>query len=241
MAADPMLAVDGIDIFYGRVQALRGVTLQVAQGEMVALFGANGAGKTTTLRAISGLVPLRAGDVRFEGVSLGGISPERSAAMGIAHIPEGRGIFPRMTVEQNLKMGGYIGRLPAAVLASRIEQVVETFPRVKERLGQAAGTLSGGEQQMLAIARALIAKPKLLMLDEPSHGLAPKLVQELFVLLGTLRAEGVSMLIVEQYAAVALSATQRGYVLERGRVVLSGEAEELRADRRSLAGAYLGG
>ncbi|HEX9713915.1 MAG TPA: ABC transporter ATP-binding protein [Actinomycetota bacterium] len=235
-----MLVVEGIDSFYGRVQALRGVTLSVADGEMVALFGANGAGKTTTLRAISGMVSTRAGAISFEGRDLGGLTPERVAALGVAHIPEGRGVFSGMTVWQNLKMGGFVHRLPPDELDRRIDEVLALFPRLGERMGQAAGTMSGGEQQMLAIARALIGRPKLLMLDEPSHGLAPKVVQELFELLAKLRAGGTSLLIVEQYAAVALSVVDRGYVLERGRVVSEGAAARLRADWHELAGAYLG-
>ena len=235
-----MLAVREADAFYGRVQALRGISLDVAEGEMVALFGANGAGKTTTLRAISGMLPVAAGDVTFEGRRLNGMSPEAISKLCIAHIPEGRGIFPAMTVWQNLKMGGYGKRLKAAVLSERVERVVSLFPRLSERLGQHAGTMSGGEQQMLAIGRALVGSPRLLMLDEPSHGLAPKIVQEVFALLANLRSEGMGLLVVEQYAAVALSVAERGYVLDRGRVAFSGSSDAIAADADALAGAYLG-
>ncbi|MEX2556994.1 MAG: ABC transporter ATP-binding protein [Actinomycetota bacterium] len=235
-----MLDVDGVDVFYGRVQALRGVSLTVGAGEMVALFGANGAGKTTTLRAISGLVPAVAGRITFEGRSIAHLKAEETAALGIAHIPEGRGVFPRLSVWQNLKMGAYLRRPTASALAAGIDEVLDIFPVLKERLRQPAGTMSGGEQQMLAIARALISKPKLLMLDEPSHGLAPIIVKEVFVLLDRLRTSGMALLIVEQYASAALAVAGRAYVLERGRVVLAGDAETLRKDRAGLAGAYLG-
>jgi branched-chain amino acid transport system ATP-binding protein len=235
-----VLLVEAIDVFYGHVQALRGVSLTVNEGEIVGLFGANGAGKTTTLRAISGLVPPASGDVSFDGRSLRETTPEEAAQRGVAHIPEGRGIFPRMTVRQNLKMGAYVRRLRPPALVARTDEVLNVFPHLKDRLRQPAGTLSGGEQQMLAIARALISKPRLLMLDEPSHGLAPVVVKEVFGLLDELRAGGMSLLIVEQYAAVALAVVDRAYVLERGAVAMSGTAEEINANRRSLAGAYLG-
>ena len=235
-----MLVVENLDAYYGHVQALRGVSLTVADGEMVALFGANGAGKTTTLRSISGLVRDWRGTISLDGRSLAGSSPEATAGLGIAHIPEGRGIFPRMTVWQNLRMGAYLRRPSQSRFRAEVEEVLESFPKLKERAGQTAGTLSGGEQQMLAIARALVSKPRLLMLDEPSHGLAPKVVEEVFVLLDQLRAGGMAMLIVEQYATVALSVVARGYVLDRGSVVLAEDAAELRKDWSRLAGAYLG-
>jgi branched-chain amino acid transport system ATP-binding protein len=235
-----MLALDEVDAFYGRVQALRGVSLVVGEGEMVALLGANGAGKTTTLRAISGLVRTRDGRITFDGSDITGASPETTARLGLAHIPEGRGVFPRMTVWQNLKMGGYVHRLPARVLAGRIDEAVALFPRIGERLSQQAGTLSGGEQQMLAVARALVAGPRLLLLDEPSHGLAPKAVHEVFALLARLRERGVSLLVVEQYAAAALEAADRAYVLDRGRIALADDAELLARDPRRLEAAYLG-
>jgi len=235
-----VLAVRDIDVFYGRVQALRSVTLEIGPGEMVALFGANGAGKTTTLRAITGMLPLTTGEVVFDGTKLNAMSPEAINALGIAHIPEGRGIFPHMTVWQNLKMGGYAKRLKAGPLAEQVDRVVGLFPRLKERLGQQAGTMSGGEQQMLAIGRALVGSPRLLLLDEPSHGLAPKIVQEVFALLANLRTEGMGLLVVEQYAAVALSVAERGYVLDRGAVAFAGDAESIASDPNALVGAYLG-
>ena len=235
-----MLRVEGLDVFYGHVQALRDVSLEVADGEMVALFGANGAGKTTSLRAISGLVPVASGSVEFNGRSLAGMTPEETARLGIAHIPEGRGIFPRMSVSQNLKMGAYVRRLSPAALTGRTAELLDVFPGLKDRLKQPAGTLSGGEQQMLAIARALVSQPKLLMLDEPSHGLAPIVVKEVFRLMDELREGGMSLLIVEQYASIALQSVDRAYVLDRGRVAISGTAAKLRKNRKSLAGAYLG-
>jgi len=235
-----VLAVRDIDVFYGRVQALRSVSLEIASGEMVALFGANGAGKTTSLRAISGMLPIIAGEVTFEGKRLNGMSPEAVSGLGIAHIPEGRGIFPHMTVWQNLKMGGYGKRLKTGPLSEQIDRVVTLFPRLKERLGQQAGTMSGGEQQMLAIGRALVGSPRLLLLDEPSHGLAPKIVQEVFALLANLRTEGMGLLVVEQYAAVALAVAERGYVLDRGVVAFAGDAASIASDPSALVGAYLG-
>ncbi len=235
-----MLRVEGIDVFYGHVQALRSVSLELNEGEIVCLLGANGSGKTSTLRAISGLVPVAQGDIVFDGRRLNGSSPDETARLGIAHIPEGRGIFPRLTAWQNLKMGAYVHRLPAAELNARIGQVVDAFPHLEGLLRRAAGTLSGGEQQMLAIARALIARPKVLMLDEPSHGLAPLVVKDVFTLLTHLRNAGTSLLIVEQYASIALSVADRAYVLERGRVSLSGTAAAVRRNKRHLAGAYLG-
>jgi branched-chain amino acid transport system ATP-binding protein len=235
-----VLAVRDIDVFYGRVQALRSVSLEIAAGEMVALFGANGAGKTTSLRAISGMLPIIAGEVTFEGERLNGMSPEAVSGLGIAHIPEGRGIFPHMTVWQNLKMGGYGRRLKTGALSEQIDRVVTLFPRLKERLGQQAGTMSGGEQQMLAIGRALVGSPRLLLLDEPSHGLAPKIVQEVFALLANLRTEGMGLLVVEQYAAVALAVAERGYVLDRGVVAFAGDAASIASDPSALVGAYLG-
>jgi branched-chain amino acid transport system ATP-binding protein len=235
-----VLRVEGIDVFYGHVQALRGVSLELNDGEIVSLLGANGAGKTSTLRAISGLVPVARGDVVFDGRRLNGASPDETAQLGIAHIPEGRGIFPRSSVWQNLKMGGYVRRLREAELRARVDDVVGVFPALKGLLRRPAGTLSGGEQQMLAIARALIARPRVLMLDEPSHGLAPMVVKDVFTLLTHLRDAGTALLIVEQYASIALSVADRAYVLERGRVSLSGTAAAVRRNKKHLAGAYLG-
>ena len=235
-----MLRVEGIDVFYGHVQALRSVSLEVGAGQIVALFGANGAGKTTTLRAVSGLVSSAAGGIWFDERPINGLAPEETARLGIAHIPQGRGIFPRMTVAQNLKMGAYVARLGPTDLAARTAKVLDVFPAIAGRLRQPAGTLSGGEQQMLAIARALISEPRLLMLDEPSHGLAPVVVKHVFEMLDALRGEGMSLLIVEQYASVALGMVDHAYVLDRGRVAIEGTAEDVRRNRESLAGAYLG-
>jgi branched-chain amino acid transport system ATP-binding protein len=235
-----VLLVEGIDVFYGHVQALRGVSLDVKDGEIVCLLGANGAGKTSTLRAVSGLVAIESGDVLFGGRRLNGMTPEEIAALGVAHIPAGRGIFPRLTGWQNLKMGGYVGRPSRQQLDSRVAEILDVFPQLKGLLRRPAGTLSGGEQQMLAIARALIARPALLMLDEPSHGLAPLVVKDVFTLLTRLRDTGTSLLIVEQYASIALSVADRAYVLERGRVSLSGTAAAVRRNSSHLAGAYLG-
>lgn len=235
-----MLTLENIDVSYGHVRALRGVSLTVPEGSMVALFGANGAGKTTTLRAVSGLVALHSGAIVFDGTSLYRQSPEQIARLGIAHIPEGRGIFPRMSVWQNLKMGGYLGKLNARVLAGRIDWVVDLFPILRDRIQQEAGTMSGGEQQMLAIARALIAKPRLLLLDEPSHGLAPKVVKDVFRTLAALRDDGVTTLVVEQYASVALAHANDAVVLDRGRISFTGTAAELSENREALTGAYLG-
>ena len=235
-----MLRVEGIDVFYGHVQALRGVSLEVAEGEIVCLLGANGAGKTSTLRAISGLVPVERGDVVFAGRRLNGMAPEAIASLGVAHIPAGRGIFPRLTGWHNLKMGGYVSRPSTQQLNARVAEILDVFPQLKGLLRRPAGTLSGGEQQMLAIARALIARPALLMLDEPSHGLAPLVVKDVFSLLTDLRTAGTSLLIVEQYASIALSVADRAYVLERGRVSLSGTAAAVLRNKAHLAGAYLG-
>jgi branched-chain amino acid transport system ATP-binding protein len=235
-----VLRVEGIDVFYGHVQALRGVSFEVAEGEMVCLLGANGAGKTSALRAISGLVPHTRGDVFFDGNRLNGMAPEEIARLGIAHIPENGGIFSRLTGWQNLKLGGYVGRPSTQRLNARMAEVLDAFPQLKGLLRRPAGTLSGGEQQMLAIARALISRPRLLLLDEPSHGLAPIVVKAVFTLLHDLRAAGTSLLVVEQYASIALSVVDRAYVLERGRVSLSGTAEAVRKNKHHLTGAYLG-
>ena len=232
-----MLSCDRLDVSYGHVQALRDVSFDVREGEMVALFGSNGAGKTTTLRAITGLVPPSDGRVTFSNEPIP--SPERAAALGVAHLPEGRGIFGRMSVQQNLAMGGYASRLGSKELSHRIDEVLAHFPSLRGRGGQQAATLSGGEQQMVAIARALIGEPKLLMIDEPSHGLAPKIVREVFGLLGRLRDAGMSILVVEQYATAALGVADRAIVLERGRITFDGAPEDAGRDR--LAGAYLGG
>jgi branched-chain amino acid transport system ATP-binding protein len=234
-----MLTVESLVVAYGAVEALHGVDLTVAAGEIVTLLGANGAGKTTTLRAISGLVAPRSGRVTLDGEPIARVPAHRLVRRGMSHVPEGRRIFTGLSVRENLELGAYTvsGR---AEVASRLERVLTLFPRLRERLAQAGGTLSGGEQQMLAIGRALMVKPRLLLLDEPSLGLAPLLVQEIFREIGRInREEGTAILLVEQNAAMALSIAARGYVLETGRVALSGDARALHADP-AVRAAYLG-
>ena len=235
MSGTPLLELDRVEARYGPVRALHGVSLTVAEGEIVAVLGANGAGKTTTLRAVSGTVR-RSGDVRLAGSPLRR-GPEAVARAGIAHVPEGRGTFTELTVAENLRLGGYVRR---GALAAEIDRMAEWFPWLVERGHQRAGTLSGGEQQMLALARALMARPRLLMLDEPSLGLAPLIVREIFRIVRELNAqEGLSVLLVEQDARIALDAAARAYVLEVGRVAVEGPSADLRANddvRRSYLG-----
>jgi branched-chain amino acid transport system ATP-binding protein len=234
-----MLEVASLDVAYGAVQALAGVSLTVAPGEIVTLIGSNGAGKSTTLRAISGLVAPRSGTITFDGRSLVGLAADRIVACGIAHAPEGRRIFTRLTVRENLEMGAYLRRDRAESAAS-LERVLTLFPRLKEREAQAGGTLSGGEQQMLAIGRALMSRPRLLLLDEPSLGIAPLLVQEIFREIARInREDGTAILLVEQNAHAALAVAHRAYVLETGALVLEGKASDLR-DHPQVKAAYLG-
>jgi branched-chain amino acid transport system ATP-binding protein len=230
--------VRGLRAGYGRIEALGGIDLAVAEGEMVTLIGSNGAGKSTTLRAISGLIAPRAGEIRYRGRGLGGLRPDQIVALGIAQVPEGRQVLARMRVGENLLMGAHVRRDPAGIRAD-LARMCERFPVLGERREQLAGTLSGGEQQMLAIARALMSRPRLLLMDEPSLGLAPLIVQEIFRIVRELRAEGVTVLLVEQNAALALDAASRGYVLEAGRIVISGESGELLA-HPDVRRAYLG-
>ena len=232
-----MLRVEDLHVFYGEIHALKGVSLEVARGEIVALLGNNGAGKTTTLKTISGLLAPRHGRIAFDEQSLAGMPAHDVVLHGIAHVPEGRRIFNRLTVRENLMMGAYLRR-DDGVLRD-LDRVFALFPRLHERLGQVAGTLSGGEQQMLAIGRALMANPRLLLLDEPSMGLAPRLVAEIFAAIGKLRAADTAILLVEQNAAAALAIAERAYVLETGRVVLTGSGAELLADA-GVRAAYLG-
>ena len=232
-----MLEVRDLNVYYGEIHALKGISFTVRQGEIVTLLGNNGAGKTTTLRTLSGLLAARSGDVQLDGSSLLGIAPHDVVLKGITHVPEGRRIFNRLTVVENLEMGAYT-RSDAAV-GEDLEHVFTVFPRLKERRAQVAGTLSGGEQQMLAIGRALMAKPRLLLLDEPSMGLAPVLVEQIFETVLTINRQGVTILLVEQNAAMALSIAERGYVLETGRLALEGRAGEL-ADNPEVRRAYLG-
>src|SRR4051812_33371136 len=231
-----MLSIENLDVFYGRIQALRGLTLNVEEGEIVTLLGANGAGKTTTLRTISGQQPPAAGSITFDGYRIDGLRAHEIVSLGLTHVPEGRRIFPRMTVLENLRIGAYQKRGSAA---ADLDRVFELFPVLKERRTQDGGTLSGGEQQMLAIGRALMGKPRLLLLDEPSMGLAPMVVTRIFEILAQINAQGTTILLVEQNAAQALKLASRGYVLETGTITLSDRAQTLLADDR-VRSAYLG-
>ncbi|WP_242453975.1 ABC transporter ATP-binding protein [Bailinhaonella thermotolerans] len=233
-----MLEVSGLDVHYGGVHALRGMSLTVGEGEIVALLGNNGAGKTTTLSAISGLVRPSAGTIRFDGRDITRASPPDIVAAGLVHVPEGRRIFSTLTVHENLQLGGYLVR-DQSVLRSRVERVYELLPRLAERRDQHGGTLSGGEQQMLAIGRGLVAGPRLLLLDEPSMGLAPLVVAAVMRLIADINAEGTAVLLVEQNARAALRIAHRGYVIESGEGSLDGPAGDLRADPRVVE-AYLG-
>ena len=233
-----LLEIDNITLLYGRIQALHGISLAVDEGEVVALIGANGAGKTTTMRAVSGLRPVSSGHIRFEGVDITRLRADRRTGLGISLAPEGRGIFPGMSVRDNLEMGAYIRRDAAGIRAD-LERVYTLFPRLLERAKQAGGTLSGGEQQMLAIGRALMSRPKLLLLDEPSMGLAPMLIQQIFSIITEINQQGITILLVEQNAQQALSLAHRAYVLETGRIVKSGSGADL-LDDPAVQDAYLG-
>lgn len=233
------IEVEGLVVAYGRTEAVRGVSLRVDEGQTVCLIGANGAGKTSTLRALSGLVRPRAGRVRFAGRDIAGERPHRIAAAGLRQVPEGRQVFAELTVAENLRLGAYL--VPgAAEIARREEAVLARFPRLRERLAQQAGSLSGGEQQMLAMARALMGEPRALLLDEPSMGLAPLFVEEVFAIVAGLRRAGTTILLVEQNASAALEVSDHAYVLETGRIALSGPAAEVANDPAVVA-AYLGG
>jgi branched-chain amino acid transport system ATP-binding protein len=233
-----LLALEQLHVSYGGIRAVKGIDLQVSQGELVCLIGANGAGKTTTLRAITGLVPPASGRVLYDGQPINGLRTHQIARRGLALVPEGRGVFAQLTIEENLAMGAY-ARKDAAGVAADVERAFTLFPRLKERRRQTAGTLSGGEQQMLAIGRALMSRPRLLLLDEPSMGLAPMMVERIFEVIRGISAEGVTLLLVEQNARLALEASHRAYVLEGGLVTLSGEARTLLHDSR-IREAYLG-
>ncbi|HYM60601.1 MAG TPA: ABC transporter ATP-binding protein [Thermoanaerobaculia bacterium] len=233
-----MLSIRGLEVGYGTIPALHGIDLEVGRGEIVTLIGANGAGKTTTLRTISGLLQPRKGEIRFGSATITGIKPHIIAAMGIAHVPEGRGIFANLTVADNLELGAYLRR--DKVQDAEYERIFSLFPVIKDRLKQNSGTLSGGEQQMLAISRALMAKPALLLLDEPSLGLAPQMVQTIFRGIREINAEGTTILLVEQNAHMALMTANRGYVMETGRIVIEGDTKSLLASDR-IKKAYLGG
>ena len=233
-----MLKVNNINVYYGAIHAIKDVSFEVNDGEIVTLIGANGAGKSTTLQTISGLLRSRTGSIEFMGKDIGSVPPDKLVAHGLAQVPEGRRVFLQMTVEENLEMGGFTQ--PLSTIAPNLEKVYAQFPRLKERRKQVAGTLSGGEQQMLAMGRALMSNPKLLMLDEPSMGLAPILVEQIFDIIKQLHKAGTTILLVEQNAQMALSVADRGYVLETGRITLSGPGKELLADE-AVKKAYLGG
>ncbi|MDE3840023.1 ABC transporter ATP-binding protein [Bacillus methanolicus] len=234
-----MLKVDGINVYYGNIQALKGVSLKIHQGEIVTLIGANGAGKSTLLKAISGLLKPKQGDILFGGQSISGKPAQTIVKLGISHVPEGRRVFSNMSVEENLELGAFL-RKDKQGIQEDFKKVYELFPRLYERRKQQAGTLSGGEQQMLAMGRALMARPKLLLLDEPSMGLAPLLVKTIFRIIEEINSNGTTILLVEQNAHMALSIAHRAYVIETGRVVLSGSAKELN-ESDQIRMAYLGG
>lgn len=234
-----LLEVRDLNVSYGAIRALHGVSFSVEEGEVVTLIGANGAGKSTTLRTISGLLPVTSGDIIYDGDVITGAEASRIVSRGIIHVPEGRRIFSPLTVRENLEMGAFT-RTDKAEIEETMEYVFHLFPRLKERLEQTGGTLSGGEQQMLAVGRALMAKPRLLLMDEPSMGLAPILVEEIFDIIGEISQEGVTILLVEQNASMALSVADRGYVLETGTIELSGSAQDL-AENPQVRAAYLGG
>nr|WP_217439639.1 MULTISPECIES: ABC transporter ATP-binding protein [unclassified Myxococcus] len=237
-AFPPLLAVEGIKVHYGAIQALRGVSLTVGKGEVVALIGANGAGKTSTLRAVSGMLKASAGSIRFSGQDTTSLKAHQLVPRGMAHAPEGRGIFPNLTVLENLELGAYLRRDTADIRAD-MEKNFTLFPVLKERRNQMAGTLSGGEQQMLAIARALLSRPQLLLLDEPSLGLAPQVTETIFRTLRDVNKAGVSVLLVEQNAHLALNSAHYGYVLETGEVVMAGPGKAL-LESPEVRRAYLG-
>lgn len=234
-----MLEVRDLEVYYGVIQAIKGISFDVNQGEIVALIGANGAGKTTTLHTITGLISAKTGKIVYEGTDITRVPGYKLVGMGIAHVPEGRRVFATLTVLQNLKMGAYT-RKDKEEIEATLKMIYQRFPRLEERKNQLAGTLSGGEQQMLAMGRALMSNPKLLMLDEPSMGLAPLLVEQIFDIIKELHRAGTTILLVEQNAQMALSVADRGYVLETGRVTLTGPGRELLADE-AVKKAYLGG
>jgi branched-chain amino acid transport system ATP-binding protein len=234
-----LLDVDQIDVFYGAIHALKKLSLQVDEGSIVTLIGANGAGKTTTLKTISGLLRPRSGSIRYKDIDITRVAPEKIVGLGISQVPEGRRVFPSMSVLENLEMGAYL-RKDKKAIAEDMETVFVRFPRLKERRKQMAGTLSGGEQQMLAIGRALMARPQLMLMDEPSMGLAPLLVKEIFAIIKDINERGTTILLVEQNAHMALSIADKAYVVETGEIVLQGTAQEL-MNSPEVKKAYLGG
>ena len=233
-----MLKIENLHVNYGAIHAIKGVSLNVEEGEIVSLIGANGAGKTTILHTVTGLVRAREGSIEYGGRNLRTLAPHKIVTMGLAHVPEGRQIFARMTVEENLLMGAYF-RKDAEGIKNDLDKVYDSFPRLKERMNQVSGTLSGGEQQMLAMGRAIMSRPKMVVMDEPSMGLSPKLVRAIFWIIQDMRDSGITVLLVEQNARMALGIADRGYVLENGRITLSGSAKELLENDR-VRKAYLG-
>ena len=233
-----MLEIKNLEVYYGMIQAIKGISFEVNEGEVIALIGANGAGKTTTLHAVTGLIPAKAGEIIFDGKNVAKIPGHKIVSMGMAHVPEGRRVFAELSVYQNLKMGAYT-RKDKDEIAGNLEMVYKRFPRLKERKNQMAGTLSGGEQQMLAMGRALMSQPKIILMDEPSMGLSPIFVNEIFDIIREVSAAGTTVLLVEQNAKKALSIADRAYVLETGRITLDGDAKELMNDE-SVKKAYLG-
>ncbi len=233
-----MLEIKNLEVYYGMIQAIKGISFEVNEGEVIALIGANGAGKTTTLHAVTGLIPAKAGEIIFDGKNVAKIPGHKIVSMGMAHVPEGRRVFAELSVYQNLKMGAYT-RKDKDEIAGNLEMVYKRFPRLKERKNQMAGTMSGGEQQMLAMGRALMSQPKIILMDEPSMGLSPIFVNEIFDIIREVSAAGTTVLLVEQNAKKALSIADRAYVLETGRITLQGDAKELMNDE-SVKKAYLG-
>jgi branched-chain amino acid transport system ATP-binding protein len=233
-----MLIIDNINVYYGNLHALKGVSLRVGEGEIVSLIGANGAGKTTALRAISGILALRSGKILFKGKDIAGLPPHKVARLGVAHVPEGRGVFANMTVRENLDLGACTRR-PGREVDESMDRVFSRFPRLAERSAQLAGTLSGGEQQMLAIGRAMVANPSMMLLDEPSMGLSPLLVEEIFHMIAEVNRAGATILLVEQNASMAFSVSHRAYVMETGSIVMQGATDDLRNDP-GVQAAYLG-
>jgi branched-chain amino acid transport system ATP-binding protein len=237
-AAAPLLEVQGLKVAYGGIQAVKGIAFEVREGELVSLIGANGAGKTTTLKAITGIQPVAAGEIRFMGRPIKGQGAWDLVRQGLVMVPEGRGTFTRMTITENLQMGAYV-RNDKAQIEADIDRVFTIFPRLKERRAQLAGTMSGGEQQMLAMGRALMARPKVLLMDEPSMGLSPIMVDKIFEVVGDIHAQGTTILLVEQNASRALALADRGYVMDSGEITMGGDAKALLADPKVRA-AYLG-
>lgn len=236
--AEMLLKLNNLEVSYGGIRAVKGIGLHVGRGELVSLIGANGAGKSTTLRAICGLVPVAGGAIHYDGQSIAGLPSHTLVRRGLVMVPEGRGIFGKLTIEENLQMGAY-SRDDHAEVERDKDHVFELFPRLAERRNQSAGTLSGGEQQMLAMGRAMLSRPRLLLLDEPSMGLAPLMVERIFEVIRTIASEGVTILLIEQNARLALEASNRGYVMESGRMILDGPSQQLLDDPKVRA-AYLG-